>query len=202
MIHRLLRYLAFRRGRAIGLYKRFNRPNGREWAEFLRRHGGLYHLGENCSILPSTAIIDPPYTSIGDRVCCGACTLICHDGSIEMLEQAYGVKLDRIGKLVIEDDVYIGEGAMIIASSGVTIGKGSIIGAGAVVRENIAAGSVVIGNPAKSIGKVSHIVRFWEADMLNLPWAHIIAGRAGAFDAALEPELKRIRQEYFFGKAH
>jgi acetyltransferase-like isoleucine patch superfamily enzyme len=118
-----------------------------------------------------------------------------------MLEQAYGVKLDRIGKLIIEDDVYIGEGAMIIASSGVTIGKGSIIGAGAVVRESIAAGSVVIGNPAKSIGKVSHIVRFWEADMLNLPWAHIIAGRAGAFDAALEPELKRIRQEYFFGKS-
>lgn len=151
MFKRVLRYLAMNHGKMVKAYKRFNKPDGREWAEFLRRWGGLYHLGTGCSILPSASIIDPACTSIGDRVRFEACTLICHDGSTEMLEQAYGVTLDRTGKMIVENDVYIGEGAMIVASNGLTIGAGSMIGAGSVVRESVPADSVVTGNPAKVV---------------------------------------------------
>ena len=51
--------------------------------------------------------------------------------------------------IYIGDDVWIGESAIIL--SGVHIGNGCIIGAGAVVRDNIPEYAVVAGNPAKII---------------------------------------------------
>lgn len=53
------------------------------------------------------------------------------------------------GPIIIEDDVWIGTNALIL--SGVTIGKGSIIGAGAVVSKDIPPYAIVVGNPAKVI---------------------------------------------------
>jgi acetyltransferase-like isoleucine patch superfamily enzyme len=198
MIRKVVRYLAHR-NKAVWLYRRVCSPTGREWAEHLRRFGGLYHLGNDCSILPEAQIIEPAYTWIGDRVCLGRCTLICHDGSIETLQQRYGVKIDRIGPVILESDVYVGERAMILGGGGGTrIGEGSVIGAGSVVRQSVPAGSVVMGNPAKVVARVQDMLRFWEADMLDLPWADLIARREGAFDAAMEPELQRLRQKYFF----
>ena len=198
MLPKFARYLAHR-NKAIWLYRRVCHPTPREWAEHLRRFGGLYHLGIDCSILPSAAIVEPAYTWIGDRVCLGTCMLICHDGSIETLQWRYGVKIDRIGPVILESDVYVGQGAMILGGGGGTrIGEGSVIGAGSVVRQSVPAGSVVMGNPAKVVARVEDMLRFWEADMLGLPWADLIARREGAFDAAMEPELQRLRQKYFF----
>lgn len=47
---------------------------------------------------------------------------------------------------VIEDDVEIGAGAIILG--GITIGAGAIIGAGAVVTKNVPPGFTAMGNPA------------------------------------------------------
>jgi UDP-3-O-[3-hydroxymyristoyl] glucosamine N-acyltransferase len=123
--------------------------------------------------------------------------LICHDGSIEVLYQRYGLRIDRIGPIIIRDDVYVGEAAMVLG--GTTIGEGSIIGAGSVVRKSVPPGSVVTGNPAKVVAKVEDLIRFWEAESMQFPWADLISRRAGVFDAAMEPELCRLRQAYFFG---
>lgn len=54
--------------------------------------------------------------------------------------------------VVIEDDVWIGIGAIIL--KGVRIGKGARIGAGAVVISDIPAGVEVVGNPARHVGEV------------------------------------------------
>ena len=51
--------------------------------------------------------------------------------------------------IVIEDDVWIGANATILA--GVHIGIHSVIGAGAVVTKDIPSNSVYAGNPARSI---------------------------------------------------
>ena len=51
--------------------------------------------------------------------------------------------------IVIEDDVWIGGGSIILA--GVTVGKGSIIAAGAVVNKDVPPYSIVGGVPAKVI---------------------------------------------------
>jgi len=53
------------------------------------------------------------------------------------------------GKIVIEDDVWIGAGSIIL--TGITIGEGSIIGAGSIVTKSIQPYSIVAGNPAKVI---------------------------------------------------
>ncbi len=51
--------------------------------------------------------------------------------------------------IIIEDDVWIGLGSIIL--SGVKVGAGSIIGAGSVVTKNVEPYSIYGGNPAKKI---------------------------------------------------
>ena len=51
--------------------------------------------------------------------------------------------------VVIEDDVWIGSRVTILP--GVTIGKGSVVGASAVVSKDVPPYSVVAGNPAKVV---------------------------------------------------
>ena len=53
--------------------------------------------------------------------------------------------------VIIEDDVWIGHGAIIL--KGVTIGTGSIIAAGALVNKSVAPYCIVAGVPAKVIKK-------------------------------------------------
>lgn len=54
-------------------------------------------------------------------------------------------------KIIIEDDVWFGANAVVVG--GVRIGKGSIIGAGAVVTKNVEPYSVMGGVPARLIRK-------------------------------------------------
>ena len=51
--------------------------------------------------------------------------------------------------VTIEDDVWIGAGAIILP--GTTIHKGAVIGAGAVVTKDVPPFSVVVGNPARIV---------------------------------------------------
>lgn len=51
--------------------------------------------------------------------------------------------------VIVEDDVMIGANAVVI--EGVRIGKGAVIGAGSIVLEDVPAGAVVAGNPARII---------------------------------------------------
>ncbi|MGB3691145.1 MAG: DapH/DapD/GlmU-related protein [Spirulinaceae cyanobacterium] len=51
--------------------------------------------------------------------------------------------------IVIEDDCWLGSGVKIL--DGVTVGKGSVIGAGTVVTKNVAPYSVAVGVPAEVV---------------------------------------------------
>lgn len=53
------------------------------------------------------------------------------------------------GKIIIEDDVWIGMNSLIL--SGVKIGKGAVIGAGSVVSKHIPPYAIAVGNPCKVI---------------------------------------------------
>ena len=54
--------------------------------------------------------------------------------------------------IIVEDDVWIGSGAIIL--QGVRIGKGAIIASGSVVTKNVEPYTIVGGTPAKFINKV------------------------------------------------
>jgi acetyltransferase-like isoleucine patch superfamily enzyme len=85
--------------------------------------------------------------NIGERVC-------INDG-VRILSASHDI-LDPKWRLVksevtIEDYVWIGVGAMILP--GVNLGRGAVVGAGAVVSRSVAPGSIVVGNPARPLIK-------------------------------------------------
>ncbi|WP_170379444.1 acyltransferase [Ruegeria atlantica] len=62
--------------------------------------------------------------------------------------------------ICIEDDVWIGFGAILL--SGITVGRGAVIGAGSLVNSNVESYDVVAGNPAKKISR-----RFSDEEIAN-----------------------------------
>ncbi len=108
-------------------------------------------LGNNSGIGCNSFIQGP--TVIGDNVMMGPDVIIYtanhefKNTDIPMIEQGFQERK----KVSIESDVWIG--ARVIILPGVHIGKGSIIGAGAVVTKNVEEYSVVGGVPAKVIKK-------------------------------------------------
>jgi acetyltransferase-like isoleucine patch superfamily enzyme len=196
-VGRCLRYLAWQHGKCISWYLKVCRPRNDEYAEFLRRRGRFFGIGEHCLINIDTRVTDPEYVRIGNNVCLSSCTLLGHDGSIAVLNRAYQVHLDSVGKIDIKDNVFVGYGAIVMP--GVTIGPNAIVAAGAVVTKDVAAGDIVGGVPARPIGRVDDLVRRLDSQTRSLPWADLVLNREGGYDPATEPELRRQRVRYFFG---
>lgn len=186
-------------GVGFKLYRSLCSPDSYEYAEYLRRHGGLYSMGEHVGITLGTEMPDAAYVRIGNNVLLAKCTLIGHDGSVAVLNRAYGLKLDRVGKIDIRDNVFIGHQAVIMP--GVTVGPNAIVAAGAVVTRDVAEGDIVGGVPAKPIGRVDDLVKKMKEETENLPWAELIRQRTSNFDPELEPELQRLRAAHFYSRA-
>lgn len=116
------------------------------------REGEFITIGDHCLInhnnllqagkSPNGSITIGNYVHTGANVMMIAFNHGFYTRDIPTKEQDY---MDA--PIVIEDDVWIGGGAIIL--SGVTIGKGAIIAAGAVVNRDVPAYSIVGGVPAK-----------------------------------------------------
>jgi len=80
---------------------------------------------------------------------------VAHDCEIgDYVTFAPGVKCN--GNVRVENNAYIGTGAIIKQgkkSKPTVIGEGAIVGMGAVVTKSVPAGAVVVGNPAKPLGR-------------------------------------------------
>jgi len=183
-------------GSLRGLYVRFCRPTGSEYAAYCRKWGGLQAVGEHCEINFGTVFTDPAYVSIGNNVVLADCVLIGHDGSVAMLNRAYGAKLDSVGKIVIRDNVFIGHGAIVLP--GVTIGPNAIVAAGAVVTRDVPPGAIVGGVPARKISDVATLVQRLQRETDQLPWAGVVRNRDSAFDPKVEQQLVQQRVAHFF----
>jgi len=196
VIKKTLRFLALKKGKCTHLYLKYCQPGSEEYIEFLRRNGRLNSIGQNCRINFGVNITNPEYVRLGNNVTLSNCTLLGHDGVVGVLNVAYGVKLDSVGKIDIKDNVFIGHGAIVLP--GVTIGPNAVVAAGAVVTKDVQPGDVVGGVPAKPISKMDDLVRRLQEETDLLPWADIIKKREGPYDPKVEPVLIAMRVKYFF----
>ncbi len=97
-------------------------------ADFLALGGGEIRIGRNVLVGPSARL----YTPI-------------HALDVDDRRAGY----ERVLPITIGDDVWLG--GNVVVCPGVTIGDGSVIGAGAVVTRDVPAGVFAAGNPARVI---------------------------------------------------
>ena len=113
-------------------------------------HGARIVIGDNVGVSGCTISAAKSIT-IGNHVLIGAGCLITDSDShpVDPDERRFGGRI-ICKPIVIEDDVFIGARAIIL--KGITIGRGSVVGAGSVVTKSVSPYSIVAGNPAKVVG--------------------------------------------------
>jgi acetyltransferase-like isoleucine patch superfamily enzyme len=122
-------------------------------AERYARHLGV-KVGQDCSIGIRYFGSEPYLVTIGNHVqITNNVRLFTHGGG--WIYRQKNPDFDAFGKIVIMDNVYIGNNALILP--GVTIGNNVIVAAGAVVTKSIKNDKIVAGNPAKIIGEVKDL---------------------------------------------
>jgi len=105
--------------------------------------GKKTNIGCNTIITSGAGIFIGNSVLIGGNCYIGGGRYISDRIDIPMMEQGLYSK----GPVVIGDDVWLGAGATIL--DGVEIGKGAIVGAGAVVTKNIPDYAIAVGVPAQ-----------------------------------------------------
>jgi acetyltransferase-like isoleucine patch superfamily enzyme len=101
-------------------------------------------VGENTAFAPFVHIWCGGRVIIGKNCMIGshvAITSLTHDYNERDMRNSI-----KSGKVIIEDDVWIGSHAVIMA--GITIGQGAVIGAGSVVTKDIPPFALAYGVPA------------------------------------------------------
>jgi len=136
---------------------------------------GKINIGNNTFINAGTSLISIDHISIGSNVTIAwGCTIYDHNShSLDYKERRKDIQRQnddyrkrenfiasknwdsvKSKPINIEDDVWIGFDSVIL--SGVTIGRGAIVGARSVVREDVEPWTVVAGNPAIIIKRLKH----------------------------------------------
>ena len=117
-------------------------------------HGATITIGDDVGMSGCTISAGRSIT-IGNHVLLGSGCLITDNDAHPIDPDQRRLGGGGIAKpIVIEDDVFIGARAIIL--KGVTIGRGSVVGAGAVVAKSIPPFSIAVGNPARVIGDSRH----------------------------------------------
>ena len=122
-------------------------------------YGNHVHLGHTVYANFNLTLVDDVDIVIGDRV------MFAPNVTITTTGHPVHPELRRDGSqfsapVHIEDDVWIGSGAVILP--GITVGAGSIVGAGSVVTANVPAGVVVAGSPARVIRTIDEADKNFE----------------------------------------
>jgi acetyltransferase-like isoleucine patch superfamily enzyme len=107
-------------------------------------------IGAHCKISTHSFICSGVH--IGDRVFVGHGVTFVNDRHPRACKPDGTPKADRdwtLERTHVEDDAAIGSGATILC--GVRIGRGAMVGAGAVVTRDVPPGSTVVGNPARVV---------------------------------------------------
>ncbi len=134
---------------------------------------GKVCIGERCHIGNSTFISKSKIEIGNDVTIAWGCTIYDHDShsiywderkndtvqeykdTLQFNDEIYNKNWSVVNTkpITIKDKVWIGMNVIIL--KGVTVGEGAVIGAGSVVTQDVPAWSVVAGNPAKVVKRIS-----------------------------------------------
>lgn len=89
--------------------------------------------------------------SVGRHVIVMPHVVITHDDEVGAFS-TLAARAALAGGVVLEEEVYLGAGALV--GEGVRVGRRSLVGMGAVVRHDVPAGEVWVGNPARKLRDV------------------------------------------------
>ena len=114
--------------------------------------GGSIEIGDNSNISSNCMLVSESRLSVGKNVLIAGMTYIVAGGNhgiertdIPIIRQPCTSK----GGVRIEDNCWLG--ASVAVLDGVTIGRDSVIGAGAVVTENVPEFAIAVGVPARVV---------------------------------------------------
>ncbi len=109
----------------------------------------------DCFGMTGGSICAAKSVKIGNHVLIGANTTISDTDfhPLEFKQRMQNLHAGVSKAIRIEDEVYIGMNCLIL--KGVTIGRGSVIGAGSVVSRSIPPGVIAAGNPARIIKELT-----------------------------------------------
>ncbi|HEU6452397.1 MAG TPA: acyltransferase [Gemmatimonadaceae bacterium] len=115
-----------------------------------------FHVGRDVYIADGLIIVEelsgPEKLTIGDRVSMAPRVMLVlssHPNESRIRPFAPTAR----GDITIEDDAWIGACAVILP--GVTIGRGAVVGAGSVVTSDVPPLTIVAGQPAKPVRKLT-----------------------------------------------
>lgn len=153
------KYIDFGKGLTTGRYCQFEVNGDHESLCLL--------LGDNVNVGHNVRVQCARKIAIGNNVLIGSRVTIidnshgCYKG--EKQDAPVIPPNERVlwtAPIVIGDNVWIGDGA--IVQAGVSVGNGSIIGANSVVTKDVPENCIVGGVPARVIKKYNHNSREWE----------------------------------------
>lgn len=111
--------------------------------------GGALSIGNNTHIQSRCqfSAYKSPIT-IGNNVqIAPSCSFYSYDHATNLGQNIIDLPLSSKGGIVIDDDVWVGCGVIVL--DGVHLGKGCVIGAGSVVTSDIPENAIAVGAPAK-----------------------------------------------------
>ena len=104
-------------------------------------------IGDKCAI--EAFVFIPPGVTIGNEVFIGPHVCFTNDKKPKAVNPGW-----KMTDTHVEDGASIGANSTIVC--GVTIGAGSMVGAGSVVTKDVPPYTLVVGNPARPVGKVEY----------------------------------------------
>lgn len=135
------------------------RLNSKSELEILREMGFTY--GQNFHLINSHIDYSHAWlVEVGNDVTITHSSILAHDASMKK-----SLGKSKVGRVIIGDRVFIGWGSIVLPN--VVIGNDVIIGAGTVISKNIPDNSVVVGNPARIIGKTSDYLEKHKRNLLE-----------------------------------
>lgn len=150
--------------------------------EELRRRG--VRIGDSCLIYTMQFSTEPYLIELGDNVyIAGGVQFVTHHGAGTVIRRKHP-DAQIFGQIRVGSGTAIGMNCILLP--GVDIGRNCIIGAGSVVRGTVPDNCLVVGNPAKVVGRASLVL----ARLENSP------NRIDVFNVSPAERRRRIEEHF------